>query len=153
MCTWPVVLHSLAENDIELDILPIDWPRIPKLNPKINSPGKHYLVKRCHTWLQVNQLNDIPSGGEPGVYSGHIGFMQIRRVPQSCRSGIQAKKNIYRPIWLLPYQNNYTLLTATRFTMEQIGVATGLYSFTLCIGICLHRLVENNMTSKFGLST
>ncbi len=40
-------------------------------------------------------------------------------------------KNIYRPIWLLPYQKNNTLLTATRFTMEQIGVATGLVTTKL----------------------
>ena len=52
----------------------------------------------------------------------------ISRVPQSSRSGNQAKKTSIYPYDYFISKNNtlQSLLTATRFTTEQIGVATRL---------------------------
>ena len=46
-----------------------------------------------HIILSLPVENCIPSG----VYCGHLGFMQIARVPQGCRSGNQAKKTYIDP--------------------------------------------------------
>ena len=57
-----------------------------------------------------------------------LDLCKFQEFPKVAALATKLKKNIYRPIesMITSISKNNTLLTATRFTMEQIGVATGL---------------------------
>ena len=97
------VLHSLTENDLELDIWPIDGPLITKLTPKINFPGNNYVIKRCHTWFYVNQCMVSHPEANPESIAAILHLCKLQEFPKVAALATKLK-NICRPILLLPYQ-------------------------------------------------
>ena len=120
------LLHSLTENDLELDIWPIDWPLITNLTPKINSPGKHYLIKRCHT-LFIWMISHPEANPEPIAAILHL--CKLQEFPKVAALATKLNTN-YRPIWLPQYKKTIHFSRQLgSLCMEQIVVATGLLEY------------------------
>ena len=92
-----------------------------------------------HHLMTIDKKNDFYC-----VYGGHLGFMQIVGVAQSCRSGNQAKF-VLEHIFITNQQKNFIVHNISRFLKFQMD-----YILDNGIGHLVIKMVRLHQTVQFN---